>query len=241
MLNLQGRNILITGASSGIGRATAVLASKVGARIIACGRDSSRLDDTLSLCCDRQIHKKIIFDIRNFSIYEDVFDEAVNLVGKLDGFVHSAGVSSPTPLRALSLDSIQEVMDINLISFMLMSNLYVKRRYSNGGSIVAISAMSAHYPTKAMGAYSASKLALEGLVKTFALEVGRKDLRINCVVPGSVDTPMTQKYKKNDFEKKQLMGILSPESIAKTIIFLLSDMSEAITGRSIYTDGGLFG
>lgn len=243
MLNLTDRKIMVTGASSGIGRATAILITKLGGIVVACGRNEERLDETLAECVgDNNI--KLAFDVRDTNSYADIFKQAISDGKKLDGLVYSAGIAPPTPLRVLSESTIREVIDVNLIAFMMMTAMYAKRPYNNGGSIVAVSSVNSHYPAKCMTAYIASKTALEGAVRTFAIELAEKNIRINSIVPGPVDTPMgqnTSQEAKDYTNSKTLLGVSQPEDIANTIVFLLSDMARQITGRSLFVDGGYLG
>ena len=119
-----------------------------------------------------------------------------------------------------------------------------KKKYNIGGSIVGISALNAHYPQKCMTLYSASKAAVEATIRSLALELSGQHIRINSVIPGAVNTPMAKSvelHTLNTIVAKQLLGIQSPEQIANLISFLLSDKSDAITGRNIFVDGGMLG
>ena len=244
MINLQGRHILVTGASSGIGRATAVLLSQLGASVILCGRDKERLQQTAGKM-EGSSHGIIPFDVKDFSVYEDVFQKAISLNDcKLDGLVHCAGIATPTPARALSEDTVHDILDVNYVSFMMLVRQYIKKKCSNGGSVVAVSAVNAHYPQKCMSVYAGSKIALEASVRSLALELADKNIRINCVVPGGVNTPMAQQgfeETKQYLGQKSLLGMAEPEDIANMIAFLLSDLSRKITGRAMYVDSGWLG
>lgn len=243
MINLTDKKIMITGASSGIGRATSVMLSGLGAKIVACGRDEQRLDETLSQCNAGE-HIKISFDVRDTASYGDVFRRATADGQKLDGLVYCAGIAPPTPLRVMSEETIREVLDVNLIGFMMMTATYVKRPFNNGGSIVAISSINAHYPQKCMSAYAASKTALEGAARTLALELAEKNIQINCVAAGPVKTEMAQAVLPTSADyihQHAILGVLMPEDIANAIAFLLSDASARITGRVMYVDGGYLG
>lgn len=243
-VNLSEKKILITGASSGIGRATAVLASQMGAVLVLCGRDAQRLEETRATLSDPEKHCCIPFDVRDFDQYGDVFNHAVSDGVKLKGIVHCAGIAKVLPLRILKPSAVSEIMDVNFTSFMQLMAMYAKRKYSDGGSVVAISAANAHYPQKCMSVYAASKSALEAAVKTLALELAAQQIRINCVIPGAVNTSMMQDLDDNSrklIEERQLLGVESPEDIANMIVFLLSEASSRITGRAMYVDGGMLG
>lgn len=244
LINLSERKLLITGASSGIGRAAAVLAAELGAVVVLCGRNREELEGTRSMMARPNLHRVIAFDVTDFEIYTSVFEEAVADGIKLNGMVHCAGVARALPLKILSAAAISEIMNTNFVSFMEMTRFYTKKKYSNGGSIVAVSAANAHYPQKCMSVYAASKLAIEAAVRTLALEVERQGIRINCVIPGAVDTPMMRNVDEEQLEwicSKQLLGTGRPEDVANMIAFLLSDASAFVTGRAMYVDGGCLG
>lgn len=244
LVDLQKRKILITGASSGIGRAVAILVSQLEASVVLCGRDEDKLKKTLSMMTHTEKHQYICFDVKNFSNYERVFCEAVSDGVLLDGLVHCAGIAKVTPLRILKPSIITEIMDTNFCSFMQLVSMYARKKYACGGSVVAVSAVNSHYPQKCMSVYAASKAALEAAVKTMALELAAQRIRINCVVPGAVDTSMMRGVEEEVIKKildKQLLGVGKPEDIANMIAFLLSNAASFITGRSLYVDGGMLG
>lgn len=244
LMNLQNRKILITGASSGIGRAASILVSQLNASVVLCGRNEEALKKTMSMMHHPEKHHYISFDVKEFETYEEVFREAVSDSILLDGLVHCAGIARVTPVRMLKPSIITEIMETNFYSFMSLVNMYAKKKYSCGGSIVAVSAANAHYPQKCMSVYASSKAAVEAAVKTMALELSAQKIRINCVVPGAVDTPMMQASNEEALQKilgNQLLGAGKPEDIANVIAFLLSDAASFITGRSLYADGGMLG
>lgn len=245
MIDLAGKKILVTGASSGIGRALAIMLSELDVRVILCGRNEERLNETLQNMKNQHGHIVIPFDVTDFSVYTDVFNRAVEDGTKLDGMVHCAGIAPILPIRAFTAKNITEVFNTNFTSFMLLISNYSKKKISNGGSIVGVSSINAHYPSKAMSIYAASKMAIEGAIKTLAVELIEKGIRINVVVSGAVDTPMgtsdTSAEFKDEFFKRQKMGILSPEKISESIVYLLSEMSSGSTGREVYVDGCYIG
>lgn len=235
---------MVTGASSGIGRSTAISLSKRDASVVLCGRNVDGLKETLNKM-EGKSHSIIPFDVEDYSVYEDVFRSAIGLDGrKLDGLVHCAGIALPTPARVLDKELVYKIIDVNYISFMMLVHQYIKKKYSNGGSIVAVSAVNAHYPQKCMSVYAGTKLALEASVKTLALELVDRDIRINCVVPGNVNTPMVQQgfeETRKYLSQKSLLGMAEPEDVANMIAFLLSDLSKKITGRAMFVDSGWLG
>lgn len=244
LVDLQNRKILITGASSGIGRATAILASRLGAAVVICGRNEQRLRETYEKLEDGKRHQCLVFDVKDFGQYENVFSQAVSDGIKLDGLVHCAGIARPLPVRMMKPSTVMEMMDVNFHSFLYLMGIYARKKFSCGGSIVAVSAANSHYPQKCMSVYAASKAALEASIKTMALELAQQNIRINCVIPGAVETSMmtmTDEETLKEILGKQLLGAGKPEDIANMIAFLLSDATSFITGRAVYVDGGMLG
>lgn len=242
LLDLSGLKILITGASSGIGQAAAVLADSLGAQTVLCDIDEQRLAQTAEKLSNTPVF--IPFDLLDFDSYDQLFKKATENGTKLNGLVHCAGIAAPTPLKALTPTSIHRILDTNFTSFLMLCSYYAKRKCSDGGSIVGISAVNAHNPQKCMSVYAASKSAVEASVKTMALEFAKNGVRVNCVAPGAVDTPMTHNTDDEALDKiteHQLLGMSSPAQIANVIAFLLSGCSSAITGRTLYADGGMLG
>ncbi|MGN0666498.1 MAG: SDR family NAD(P)-dependent oxidoreductase [Huintestinicola sp.] len=244
LIDLTEKKIMITGASSGIGKAAARLAAECGASLVLCGRNEERLKETLDSLPSPDKHITIPFDVTDTGKYEQVFRAAVSDGAKLSGMVHCAGIAEATPLRLMKYEDIRDIMDVNYTSFMLLTAFYSKKKYSCGGSIVGISAANAHCPQQYMSVYAASKAAIEASVKTLAVELAKMDIRINCVVPGAVDTPMAERLDGEALGRitaRHLLGMRSPEDIANFILFLLSDASAAVTGRTVFADGGLLG
>lgn len=242
-MDLTGKKILVTGASSGIGKAAAELLSKLGATVVLCARNKEQLRNTLAVMEAPSRHIVLSFDLCRFEDYEQLFEKAAD-GEKLTGMVHSAGVSKALPLKIMSKKWIDEIFEINYYAFMFLTSWFAKKKYSDGGSIVGISAVNAHYPQKCMSIYAASKGALEASVRTLALELASKNIRINSVVPGAVKTPMADLVSEDILRQivdRQLLGMENPEQIANVIAFLISDNSSCITGRNIYADGGVLG
>ncbi|MCM1157872.1 MAG: SDR family oxidoreductase [Bacteroidales bacterium] len=242
--DLKGKKILITGGSSGIGRATAIACAKEGAQVIIIGRNEERLKNVITQM-EGNIHLYRVFDFDEEENFEGLFEDIVQNVGKLDGMVHSAGILGVIPIRALSKKKMFEVMNVNYFSFVELVKQYVKRKYSNGGSIVGISSVVVERGESCQTIYSASKAALDASVKCLAIELASKNIRINTVVPGMIHTEMMDKTLENGSNLQELgagsvLGIGSAENVANAIIYLLSDLSSHTTGRGIYVDGGCF-
>ncbi len=246
MADLQAKNILITGASSGIGRTCAILASKHGATVNLIGRNKDRLLDTFQQL-DKGNHQFYIFDVTNFNDIENLVDGIVSKTGKINGFIHSAGVEATIPIQAMNIEKYQNIYSVNVIAAFEIARILSKKKYANenGGSYVFISSVMGLVGQKGKVAYCSSKSALIGGSKALALELAIKKIRINCILPGLVKTEMTNamlaslpENSVNEIIKKHPLGIGEPEDIANASLFLLSDGSKWITGTNLIIDGG---
>ncbi len=247
MGSFENKCVIVTGASSGIGRETAVVLAQEGAKLVLVGRDKARLEETAELTGDREKHMIFPMDLCDFDAYRDFFSELKNAGTVLDGLVHCAGETVVTPLRTMKRSDGIKMMDIHFFAFLELVKGYAKKGMNNGGSIVAVSAINAHTPQKCMTMYAAAKSAVESACKTLALELAEKNIRINSVVVGGIDNKMKgtdgmsgiQSDYVNPVER-QVLGLGSTTDIATVIKFLLSDDARFITGREVYADGGLF-
>lgn len=245
-MDLSGKNIMVTGASSGIGKEIAIFLSKLGANIIMVARNEARLKGA----CDELEpgnHSYCILDLNNLDKIGKMIDSICCDGRKLNGLVHSAGISLTMPLQYLKMNDVKNIMSVNFFSFVELVKHFSKRRNNaNGGSIVAISSISSKVGARGLTAYCASKGALESAIRPLALELEPKKVRINAVAPGMIETQIYDGLKElvnnKDFEadlkKRQIMGVGKPEDVANTVAFLLSDASRFITGTSITVDGG---
>lgn len=244
--DFSGKRYIVAGASSGIGRATAVMLSKQGAEVCLLGRNNIKLEETLSLM-EGSGHKIYIKDFSEAGGFKEIYDDIISDGHKIDGLVYTAGIAKILPVGMLSKSSMDESMTTNLYSFVEMASLLSKKKYHDTASIVGVSSISALYPQKCQGVYVASKSAMNSIVMSMAIELAEKNIRINTVMPSSTNTPMLREAfeGKSDEEidrltNKQVLGLVEPEDVASVILFLLSDASKKVTGRSLYADAGYF-
>lgn len=245
--DFTGKKILVTGASSGIGQAVAIALSKQGATIAMIARNEERLNETLSQM-EGNGHIKICVDLAETEDLTGVFNEIISDGVKLSGLVHCAGIDQITSIKMLTKKRIDDCMHINYYSFLELVRQYSKKKFNQGGSIIGISSIAAAIPAKCQTIYAASKAAMNTSIEPLAIELAPKNIRINTVLPGFVKTPMFDKTFDIDYVgstdyvqgalNNQLLGTTSPYEIANACMFLLSDASSAITGRSMYIDGG---
>lgn len=183
-MELTGKRIMVTGASSGIGRETAILLSNLGAQVVLLGRDEQRLAETKdNLSGDG--HVSISLELREFEKYADAFKQIKETGKKLDGFVHCAGIAKVIPLKVVSANVIQDMFAVNYVSFMELIKHFAKKTNSDGGSVVCLSAINAHYPQKCMSVYAATKGALEMAVSSLAVELFEKKNPRECSGSGT--------------------------------------------------------
>lgn len=242
---LEGKRILITGASSGIGRSCAILCSRLGANIIACGRDEERLASTISSLSGSG-HIKMSFELNDESSIEKML-EPLRGTTPISGFIHSAGIERTSPLKTIYMDNYVEMFKTNVASAISIARLIMKPRVydKNGLSIVLISSIRGIKGEKGNIEYSSTKSALYGLTKSMALELAAKNVRINSISPAFVNTEMFAQVLKDlpentsrELVEKHLLGIPEPRDIANLASFLISDMAKFITGTNIIIDGG---
>jgi len=239
--SLAGKTIYVSGASSGIGKAVATEASRMGAKVCITGRNSERLNNTYTQL-EGEGHIQIVADLQN----DDGIKTIIESMPALDGIVHCAGISKPMPFQFSGKEVFNEVMGINFNSpAMLSQQLLKNKKIKRGASIVFISSVSGVFCTSLGGSvYSASKGAINGLVKGMALDLAPKMIRVNSVNPGMIDTSIfeegaiTREQLKEDINHYPLKRYGKPEEIAFLVVYLLSDASLWMTGSSLLIDGG---
>ena len=243
IVKLDNKTIIITGAGSGIGRETAIVASRQGAKVIMLDLSKEGLEETLSLL-EGNGHAFHVIDLTDINSIAGLIKEIVNSSGIIDGLVHCAGISSRKPLNVLTKDGFCKVMDINFYSFVeLVRQVCKKKHFSEGGSVVVMSSISSIKGYKAKTEYCVSKAAVDAFVRCMALELADRKIRVNSVMAAEVLTPLALKAREmnqsvgaSDFNAP--LGPSEPYEVANTIVFLLSDATKTITGTSILIDGG---
>lgn len=242
---LENKTILVTGASSGIGRQCAIDCSKMGAKVVLVARNEERLKETLSNM-DGDGHLVCPFDLNNLVGIKELVANVISKTGKLDGFVHSAGVEVTKPLQLLTVEDYEAVFRINSLSgFEFVHQFASIKNMNKGGSIVLIASISGVIGRSSVAAYSASKGAIISACRSMSLEFAKKQIRVNCISPGTVLTPLMQSFLDTLDEEKRAkrvegfpLGLGEPSDISNACIYLLSDASRWVTGQNLIVDGG---
>ncbi len=243
--SLSGKSILVTGASSGIGRKAALQISKAGGLVCITGRNPERLDETFQMLH----HQSDVLD--NVSCVADLTVESemyalIDHLPTLHGIVHCAGIVGPLPAKFITQADIDRMFGVNYhVPVNLTSKLLRKKMLADKASILFMSSIATKNPYFGGALYSGSKAALEAYSKTLALELVAKGIRSNCILAGLVDTPMIENPSEknmqedalNRYVKRYPMGIGQPEDVANAILFFLSDASKWITGTSLIMGG----
>lgn len=242
--SLQGKTILVTGASSGIGRGVSVVCSKMGARLIITGRNEERLNETLAQL-DGSGHQAVVADLSA----QEGLDYLVSQCEPLNGVVHCAGIPKICPIKRLKIDILYDIVNTNelapiLLTAALLKNSKLQRR----SSVVFIASIAGVYRAGSVGDadYSATKGALSGFAMTAAKELGPQEIRVNTICPAVVETPilkqsyhmMTEEEIKKKLSSYPLRRFGQPEDVANGVVYLLSDASSWVTGVNLAIDGG---
>lgn len=240
--SLTEKKILVTGASSGIGKSIAIECSKMGAKVILTARNEERLKETLSEMSG-QGHQYICADL---SLDNSISNLISYLDTKIDGLVNCAGFTIPKPFLFLTKEDISSVMKVNFEAPIILSQQLVKaKKLQKGASIIFVSSISGVYISSVAGSlYSASKAALNGAIKGMAIELAAKGIRVNSVNPGMIETnifkdgTISKEQLEEDTKKYPLKRYGKPEEVAYGVIYLLSDASCWSTGTNLLIDGG---
>lgn len=241
--SLEGKCILVTGASSGIGRGIAVACAQMGAQVVLSGRNESRLHETLD-SMEGERHLVLCGDLNS----EDIRNEIVEKMPALNGVAYCAGISQIQMAKFMDLSSLEGIFQTNVFSPLMLNTLLLKKKkIQKNSSIIFISSISGVYRSQiGEGCYGATKAALVGFVKSLALEVSVQGIRVNTIHPGVVETPLLEvsngTFGEEELEtlrqKYPLKRFGKPEDIAHCSVYLLSDASSWMTGSNILIDGG---
>ena len=239
--SLESKTILVTGASSGIGKATALLCADMGAKVVAVGRNEHRLEETVSSLTGDG-HGKIVLDLND----EKAVEAAVSEMPLLDGIANCAGLANMNPFQFVSRQEMDSVFSTNFFSpIMLINKLLKSKKLQKGSSVVFVSSIDGPKMVHAGNSvYSASKSALVGMARNMAIDLVGKKIRVNSVLPGTTDTEMirtanvTEEMLQETAKSLPMKRFAKPEEIANAILFLLSEASSYMTGTEIVVDGG---
>ena len=238
--SLEGKTILVTGASSGIGRATAIECSKAGAKVILLGRSLERLNETLSNCVGEG-HCLLQCDLADL----DSFSEKFSNIPELDGVVHNAGVNTKYLVKNLSKEKIDGIFHTNYYAPVLMTQMFLKKKIlKKNASLVFVSSISASLGAVSNSVYASSKGALNSFVRSLALEIAPRGMRANVIQPGMIETPILSAYAMSEeleaFKNSAPLGHPGePVDIANGCVYLLSEASKFVTGSIFTIDGGI--
>lgn len=231
-------NILVTGASSGIGRATAKLLDRAGYQLVLVARRQELLDNLQK----ELINSSLVypFDLQELEKIEEIFRVCQENGIKLDGLVHCAGVGVTIPVKSNSIEQMTSIMQTNYFSFIELGKYFSMRMYSNKNSaIVAVSSISSLVCYPGSAAYAASKSAINAAVRVMSKEFMRRKIRVNAILPAYVDSPMGPSKDDTSYIAQQPLGIIEPEYIAYMVEYLLSEKAKYMTGTLIPISGGM--
>lgn len=240
--SLEGKTVLVTGASSGIGRQTAIECSRMGASVVLSARNEARLQETLS-SMEGDSHKVIPADLLN----QDQLENIVSSITPVDGVVLCSGKGLTLPMQFATRDKLDDIFNTNFYApFELLRLLYKKKKIQKQGSVVVLVSLGGtQIFSGSNGVYGASKAALNSAMMFCAKEFASRKIRVNCICPGMVDTPLihrgtiTEEQLKENEKQYPLGRYGKPEDIAYAAIYLLSDAASWITGQDFVLDGGI--
>ena len=243
MISLKNKNIIVTGATGGIGNSIVEKLSNNGANILATGTRMEKLEDLKKKFNNIRILK---FDISQHDKIEQFINKATDdLGGSLDCIVNNAGITKDNLAIRMSLEEWSKVININLTSTFLMSKYSIKKMLKNkSGKIINITSVVGHTGNVGQANYTASKAGIVAMSKSLAIEYAKKNININCISPGFIDTAMTEqideKFKEIIISKIPSNRMGKPEDIANAVIFLSSNLSDYINGETVHVNGGMY-
>ena len=244
---LSGKTVAVTGASSGIGRACAIQCAAMGARVVLLGRDRDRLDSSLNSLPQKDVHLSYVADLIDYERVQVVVQEVIETFGQLHGVVHCAGISTTQPLKLVTPEKLDHFFRTNVHGAINLTRLVSRKAVmaDSGGSIVFISSVMGSLGEAGKTLYSLTKGALHAGAKSLAIELAPRRIRVNCIAPGVVESPMAKKavYSQDAASYERIkglhpLGLGQPEDVAHAATFLLSDTARWITGTTLFVDGG---
>lgn len=238
LFRLDGKTVLVTGASSGIGQSVSVMCAQAGAEVVLHGRDEPRLELVLRSLHGTG-HRTIASDLKDF----DQLFALVDQCPELDGVVHCAGIDGVAPMRMVQARMLEDVFRINYMAPMVLTQrLLLRKKIRPHGSILFMSSIAAKTGKVGVGPYSGSKAALLGSMRPMALEVAKHGIRVNALCPGIVMTPLFDGLEEHFLQEvapSYPLGLGDPQDIAHAVLFFLADASRKITGTDFSIDGGV--
>lgn len=244
--SLENKTIIVTGASSGIGRQCAIDCSKMGAKIVAVARNQERLNETLAML-EGEDHRSYAFDFSNSDGIADLASTIVAECGRVSGMIYAAGIEKTMPFKLLKPADYTSIFNVNTIGALEMAKHVSSTKNCNkeGGSIVLIASITATISRGGTAAYTASKGALVSTARVMATELANRKIRVNCISPGTVMTPLMQNYlsklSEEDYKKRISgfpLGIGETTDVSNACVYLMSDASRWVTGQNLIIDGG---
>jgi 3-oxoacyl-[acyl-carrier protein] reductase len=243
MIDLKNKNIIVTGASGGIGNSIVEKLNLSGANILATGTREEKLKELKEKFNNI---KTLRFDISNHEKIEEFIENATNeLGGNLDCIVNNAGITKDNLTIRMNMEEWSKVIDINLTSTFLMSKYSIKKMLKNkSGKIINITSVVGHTGNVGQANYTASKAGIVAMSKSLAIEYAKKNINVNCISPGFISTAMTdkidEKFKESIISKIPASRLGKPEDVANAVVFLASTASDYINGETIHVNGGMY-
>ena len=243
MSDLKDKNIIVTGASGGIGNSIVKKLNESGANILATG---TRIEKLEKLKKDFEKINILKFDISETQKIDEFIDDATKeLGGSLDCIVNNAGITQDNLAIRMSLDEWKKVIDLNLTSTFLISKFAIKKMLKNKfGKIVNITSVVGHTGNLGQANYTASKAGIVAMSKSLAIEYAKKNINVNCISPGFIKTAMTdkldEKFKETIISKIPSARLGEPDDIANAVVFLCSNQADYINGETLHINGGMY-
>ena len=242
MKDLKNKNIIVTGASGGIGNSIVKKLTEYGANVLASGTRMERLEELKEQFNQIKILK---FDISQSEKIEEFVDNAFNELGGLDCIINNAGVTQDNLAIRMSIEEWNKVININLTSTFLLSKFSIKKMLKNKkGKIINITSVVGHTGNLGQANYTASKAGIVAMSKSLAIEYAKKNINVNCISPGFIKTNMTdkidEKFKEAILSKIPSSRLGEPEDIANAVLFLASSQSDYINGETLHVNGGMY-